>query len=307
MRDEVPDGSLGGGIPAAEVTVVGSLNRDIRVDVDRRPGPGETVLARSVSWSNGGKGGNQAVAAARAGAAVRMVGAVGDDEDGHVQLAELSRFGADVTAVRRVMGRPTGRAFIDVTPDGENSIVVHAGANLLVDPVAREQYLAGCVVVVQTEIGRRTSEEAAEAARRAHSRLVVNAAPVVPAESSLYRDADPLVVNEHEAREIAELAGPVDPGVLGRAVRARTAARSVVVTLGGEGAVLVEGDTVNPVAPRRVPQVVDTTGAGDTFVGVLAARIAAGSRLNEACEAAATAAAECVQWTGARPAPPAVP
>lgn len=295
----------------ADVVVVGSLNRDVRIEVERRPAPGETVLATEVVGSNGGKGGNQAVAAARAGAVVRMVGAVGDDLHGREQLTELTRFGVDVTAVRRGLGRHTGRAFIVVTPDGENSIVVHAGANTLVDPGTPAQYRGSRVVVVQTEIGRRIAEEAAEAARAAGARLVVNAAPVVPLDSSLYRGTDPLVVNVHEARELAG-DHPEDPHqsaaadadlVLAAAVRNRCGARSVVVTLGGRGAVVVDDRAAAAIPPVPVPRVVDTTGAGDTFVGALAARLAAGDGLTAAAGAAAAQAAAAVRWPGARPEP----
>ena len=287
------------------VVVVGSLNRDLRIEVKRRPMPGETVMATTLGWSNGGKGGNQAVAAARAGAQVRMIGAVGDDKDGLAQLAELEAFGIDTSRVRRAIGRPTGGAFIVLTPDGENSILVHAGANTRVDPGGPDQYADADVVVVQTEIGPTIAAEAAAAARAAGARLVVNAAPVVLGDTMLYRQADPLVVNEHEALELLDGTAENDPAELGRQLLSRYGATSVVITLGGRGAVVVDAHGATLVPASTVDRVVDTTGAGDTFVGALAARVASGQKLEDAAAEAAAHAARCVRWPGARPpAPP---
>lgn len=287
---------------SSQVVVVGSLNHDSRIEVVRRPNPGETVLAESQAWGHGGKGGNQAVAAARAGARVRMVGAIGDDDAGTAQLEELAAFGVDVSGVRRVLGRATGRATIVVTPDGENSIIVLPGANALVDPGTPDAYRDAAIVVVQTEIGVQPAERAAEAAIAAGARLVVNAAPVVPAPSPLYAHADPLIVNEHEAVEIAPDCQEASPKRMAELLRAASGARSVVITLGARGCV-VAGDETAVVRTPPVDGVVDTTGAGDTFVGALAAGLANGATLREAAVRASQDAGRCVQWFGARPQP----
>lgn len=287
-----------------QVVVVGSLNLDLRVEVDRRPAPGETVMASALVSSNGGKGGNQAIAAARAGADVRMVGAVGDDSAGLAQLAELDRYGIDTSRIRRSVGRPTGVAVVMLTPDGENSIVVHAGANTLVDPGGPELYADADVVVVQTEIGPGPAERAAAAARAGGARLLVSAAPVVLTATSLYLDADPLVVNEHEARELLAGSSSAGPLELAHDLLERYAARSAVVTLGARGAAVAGSGHAVLVPAVAVDALVDTTGAGDTYAGALAAHLAAGDSLLNAATAAGTAAAQRVREVGARPAVP---
>lgn len=287
-----------------DVLVIGSLNSDTSVVVDRLALPGETISGSDVVTSSGGKGANQTVAAARAGASVGFVGAVGSDEPGRTQVAALELHGVDVSSIQTVAGVPTGSAYICVDGRGENIIVISPGANAHVD--ARSLDHAARVVLLQNEIPAAALDDAAAFASAVGARLVVNAAPVPAVVPDFFRLADPLVVNEHEASEL--LGGPsLGPAGLALALQRATGARSVIVTLGAEGSVvLVDGASVE-VPGVRVARVVDTTGAGDTFVGVLAARLAAGDELLAAAHEASRAAAESVLWEGARPPVPLLP
>ena len=280
-----------------DVLVVGSVNEDIVVSVERLPGPGETLLASEFALSCGGKGANQAVAAARDGVRVAMAGAVGDDDAGDRQVAALDGAGVDTRWLRRLTGVPTGTAFIQVDSRGENTIVVVQGANAHVTlPVGDVEPQ---VVVTQNEIPPAAQQEAVALAARTGARLVINAAPAPESPPPWYGAADPLVVNEHEA---AQLTTSDETGAeLLRRLRERTGARSVVMTLGERGALVDDGTEVHAIPPVVVEQVVDATGAGDTFVGVLAARLARGDGVVAAASAANRCAAKAVTWSGARP------
>jgi ribokinase len=284
-----------------DVLVIGSLNHDTRVTVRRLAIPGETITGSDALTSSGGKGGNQAVAAARAGVAVGLIGAVGDDEGGRAQLAELERHGVNVTGVRTVPGVPTGTAYICVDARGENIIVISPGANTHVAAALVPAEHTVAVVLLQNEIPHAALDDAAVFAAAAGARLVVNAAPVPESIPGWFRQADPLVVNEHEAAELLGGQGAPASAELALAVRRATGARSVIVTLGAAGSVVCTDAATTVVPGIRVDHVVDTTGAGDTFVGVLAARLAAGDRLLPAAQAASRAAADSVRWAGARP------
>ena len=280
-----------------DVLVVGSVNEDIVVSVERLPGPGETLLASEFALSCGGKGANQAVAAARDGVRVAMAGAVGDDDAGERQAAALDGAGVDTRWVRRLTGVPTGTAFIQVDSRGENTIVVVQGANAHVAlPVGDAEPQ---VVVTQNEIPPAAQQEAVALAARTGARLVINAAPAPESPPPWYGIADPLVVNEHEAAQLAT-SDETGAGLL-RRLRERTGARSVVMTLGERGALVDDGTEVHAIPPVVVEQVVDATGAGDTFVGVLAARLARGDGVVAAASAANRCAAKAVTWPGARP------
>ena len=287
------------------VLVIGGINQDVTVRAERRPAGGETVVGEGPVLSPGGKGANQAVAAAFAGADVVLCGVVGDDASGQEQLTGLGRAGVDVRSVRVSAGAATGAALIVLTRDGENSIVVGAGANALLgaDDVEAALSRHADVVLGQTEPGTIAVEAAAREADRRSLRLVVNAAPTAGLSRELLGACDPLVVNEHEARDllrehqgVADLA-PVD---LAPALHELLACRSVVVSLGADGAVVVQQDgAVDRVpAPRVVP--VDTTGAGDVLVGVMAARLSQGSTLVAATRDACEQAAIAVTTAGAR-------
>lgn len=265
------------------VVVVGSLNVDLVTRVERLPGPGETALAIAPTRRYaGGKGGNQAVAAAAAGASVVMIGAVGDDEAGRAYAARLTARGIE-PRLTVAAGRGTGTAYITVDEDGENVIVVDPGANdaiVLAPPIAD----AGDVVLVQLEIPLDVVHAAAWGAARAGARVVLNAAPFTPELSpELVALADPLVVNEHEAALLADSA---------------LVPRSLLVTFGAAGAhwdgVRVDGVAVPPAEVR------DTTGAGDAFCGALAAQLARGYAARDALAAAAQAGAAAVRRVGAQ-------
>lgn len=286
------------------VLVVGAVNVDLVVTTPARPSPGETVLGTSLVRHCGGKGANQAVAAARAGARASLVGSVGDDVDGETQVRELQRVGVDVSKLSRHRNTPTGCALVVVTPDGENSIVVVPGANAQTTAHAMHTALAdlpsGTVLVLQSEVGAEVVDAAAAIGLGRNARLVVNLAPVVAMSATSLACADPLVVNETEARQLGDLGDGIASTALAGLLRRSVGARSVVVTLGAEGAVFstADGEGHVPAVPARV---VDTTGAGDAFIGTLAATLAAGDALPTALHRAAAASAEVVEVVGARP------
>jgi ribokinase len=255
--------------PAADpsVAVVGSLNMDLVIRVPELPGPGS---GGDLFRNPGGKGANQAVAAARLGRRVAMVGCVGDDDAGRALLASLQADGVDRSRVRVVDGVPSGTAFITVSEDGENQIVVSPGANA---------HLTGADVA---------------AARAAGGRVVLNPAPVRDLPEELLGQVDVLVPTRVE---LAQLAGWPVPQTVDDAVRlaGRLAARAVVVTLGADGVLVVEDGQAGhvPAVPVRP---VDTTAAGDAFCGGLADALAGGAGLGDAAQRAVrVAAAACLR------------
>jgi len=290
-----------------DVLVIGSLNHDIVAGVDVSPRPGETVLATTLTRANGGKGGNQAVAAARAGAAVRMVSSVGADPEGDDQISDLAAYGVDPGGVARQEGVRTSLALIWVTPDGENSIIVTPGAKDLLTPDLFRT-LSGPeparVVLAQSEIGAPVCDAAAELAGQWGARFVLSCGPAVLVSPSALKLCDPIIVNASEARDLCtqlDADAAVAEAELAQAVLSATGARSVVVTLGARGSQLAQPGSTETIPAVPAPHVVDTTGAGDTYCGVVAARLALGTPLPQACREAAQAAAEAVGWMGARP------
>ena len=277
-----------------EVVVVGSANVDLVLPVQRIPRPGETVLAGVMTRGPGGKGANQAVAAARAGARTAMVAALGDDDGGALLRDALGSSGVDLSLVSAT-DTPTGTAIITVDDSGENSIVVAPGANgeLSLSAAATAVVGAAKIVLAQLEIPFPTVQAAAAAS----SYFILNAAPAAELPDELLADVDLLVVNETEAEAIAG----ADRSALLKKVPA------AVVTLGAAGAViLTRGDDEIEVAGVPVG-VVDTTAAGDTFCGVLAATLASASAtgaittsdLTNAVRRANVAASLSVQAAGA--------
>lgn len=286
------------------VTVVGSLNEDVLVTVDRLPGRGETVIGASAHIAPGGKGANQAAAAGRLGAGVAMVGRVGDDPAGDRQRAALADAGVDVTLVHRTPGELTGTATIPVEASGgENLIVVVPGANAALSPADVEvaEVRDADVVLLQLENPLATVRAAAAAAA---GTVVLNPAPAQRLPEDLLALVDVLVPNEHE---LLRLTGtddgdrtPAELADLGR----RLGAGSVVVTLGGRGALVVPavGTALLQAPPAVEP--VDTTGAGDCFCGALAQALAQGEELAGAVRYAVAAAAASTTGAGARGALP---
>jgi ribokinase len=273
------------------IALVGSINLDIVVGVDRHPAPGETVLGDDRQELPGGKGANQAVAAARLGAEVAFVGRVGGDDAGRRLRDGLAAEGVDVTHVRVDAEAPTGVALIAVDRAGENTIVVSSGANARVSAAdveaARDVLANAAVTLVQHEV----PEDAVAAAIAAGGGTVVlNPAPARP----IVAPVDVLVPNRGELEALAGRAG--DPVELARSL---DAARAVVVTLGNEGAAVIEGSRVERIPAPRV-DAVDTTGAGDAFCGALAQALDAGADLVEAARWAVRAAAASVTKPGAQ-------
>jgi ribokinase len=267
----------------ARVVVLGSLNIDTTVRVDRHPSTGETVMAEGRRRGWGGKGGNQAVAAARAGAEVVMIGCVGADSDGEAYVGRLASLGIDGQMVRRLDGFATGTAFIAIDSSGDNTIVVDPGANAEVgDPeLAGVEHLApGDVLMLQAEIPPDIVIEAIVRAKDRGARVVLNLAPYVTLPAGALDACDPVVVNEPEYRQL--MLDGIRPS-------------STVETLGERGARW--GDVT---VAARVTDVVDTTGAGDAFCGVLAARLAAGDGRKDALAAAVDAATVSVGVLGAQ-------
>ncbi|MBF4580335.1 ribokinase [Frigoribacterium sp. VKM Ac-2530] len=300
---------------SAEVVVVGSINVDQVVTVDRLPLPGETLIGTSMTLLPGGKGANQAVAAARRGAATTMIGAVGDDVHASAALPLLVESGVDVERVATAEG-PTGLAVVSVGSDSENTIVVVPGANASVDEeaVARhaEVVSRAAVVVLQGEIPVSGIERAA---RLATGRLVLNLAPVVAVSAEVVRLADPLVLNEHEGRLLLELVAPEAAERLAGGDASDDAAvvaelrglgvASVVLTRGAAGALVSDASGSWSVPSPRV-RAVDSSGAGDAFVGALSAALASGSSLLEAAQEAVRVGAYSVTTTGTQPSYPGV-
>ncbi|WP_427763015.1 ribokinase [Streptomyces sp. DSM 41931] len=285
-----------------DLLVVGSANADLVIGVERRPGAGETVLGSDLAVHPGGKGANQAVAAARLGARTALLARVGDDEHGRLLLDSLREAGADTVGVL-VGGAPTGVALITVDPSGDNSIVVSPGANGRLTPsdvrAAASLFHASRVVSTQLEIPLETVM-AVVRSLAPDSRFVLNPSPPQPLPSEVLAACDPLIVNEHEAKVIlGDSAGVSDePEDWARLLLAK-GPRSVVVTLGGEGALVASSAGVARVPSVKV-EAVDTTGAGDAFTAALAWRLGTGEPLAEAAAYAARVGAATVTKEGAQ-------
>jgi ribokinase len=300
--------------------VVGAINVDLVVVSEHLPGPGETVVGSSLERHGGGKGANAAVAAARSGAAVYLVGAVGQDPMAQEALADLRAAGVELAGVAELGDEPTGAALIVVDARGENQIAVGGGANsaLAADWVERHVTQAlpevGCVLV-STEIPGEAVSAAVRAASAAGVTCVLNSAPPISSVVELLDQAPVLTPNTRELTKLTEMLTGSDPaGDSGQAVDSGPAAdprqaavalaertgRPVVVTLGGDGALIATADGVSEQIRPPAVEVRDTTGAGDTFNGVLAARLAAGQTLTDAVRLAVVAAALSVSHSGAR-------
>ena len=268
------------------VLVLGSLNVDLVTSVERHPRPGETVLGDGLSRLAGGKGANQAVAARAAGVEVTMVGCVGADAGGAAYRKRLAGRGIDVAHVRTVSGEPTGTALIAVSDDAENAIIVVPGANAALDDrevEAVESLTVGDVLLLQLEVPLPVVCRAGRRAAARGVRVVINIAPYAALPADVIALADPVIANEHEAVALAE-SGAV-PG-------------SLLVTYGANGTSWNGRTWSAQSVPRH--QVLDTTGAGDAFCGVLAAALALGHDESHAMDAALAAGAAAVRRAGAQ-------
>ena len=293
--------------PDGTIVVVGSVNVDLLAQVRRHPRPGETLHGTGGQMLPGGKGANQAVAAARLGARVAMVGAVGSDVQAEAALSALREAGVDLGHVAEIEG-PTGLAIVTVAEDGENSIVVIAGANDAMDAgrvrAAAEVISAARIVVCQGEIPRDGIEALPALVT---GRFLHNPAPVMELDPAVLRASDPLVVNQHEAGLVlAQLApdedAPEDPEQILRALLA-AGIPSAVLTLGADGSLVADQAGVRRIPPAPV-EAVDTTGSGDAFIGALALGLARGDDLATAARLASRVGAFAATGEGAQPSYP---
>ena len=284
------------------IAVVGSLNMDIIARVARLPMPGETVPATSHLESLGGKGANQAVAAARAGSDVAFVGRIGTDRAGDALLARLDESGIDTTHVIQDSSGSTGTALIAVDNRGENTIVVIPGVNAHLRPAdveAASDVIARCsILLLQLEIPLETVRYAAALAQRSGTTVILNPSPSQELPGSLLDLVDILVPNEEEVAYLTGMGSPVDP-TSAAGMLCSNGVEAVVITLGRRGAAIVDGNGETTIRAYDV-EVVDSTGAGDAFVGNLAAALDSGSSLVEAARFASAAAALSVQTAGAQ-------
>lgn len=288
-----------------QVTVLGSLNVDHVTEVPHFPVPGETVLAESSDFHAGGKGANQAVAVARAGVSVRMIGAVGADSDGDFMLASMAQDQIDTAGVQRLSDEHTGRAIISVQEDGENTITVVSGANHQLDPAITDSAVGSLsaqdTLLMQLEIPLDHVEAAARSAHHTGARVILNAAPAQHL-GRLLDFVDVLVVNEQECLTVGEGEGVLSNDDAVATAMAISAKRDVqvVVTLGPDGAAFTSGSDPEHLPAPRV-DAVDTTGAGDTFTGYLAAALHEGKDMRSAVELAVQAGSLAVTRRGAQP------
>ena len=283
---------------AGRVIVVGSVNADLVVTTEHLPGPGETVIGGRFAQHHGGKGGNQAVAAARLGAETIFIGAVGDDAFGAAARAALEAEGIDVSGLMTLPGEPTGVALIVVDEAGENAIAVAGGANQALDSVQvraalkRLSLKRGDVVLVGHEIRTGATHEALRLGRLAKATTILNPAPAHGLERPTLELADILTPNEGELAALAGGRGRPSAQAK-RLLGAEPGERAVLVSLGANGTLLVDGKRSRAMAAPKV-DVVDTVGAGDTLNGALAAGLASGLDLVEAARRAGVAASLAV-------------
>lgn len=291
-----------------KVIVVGSINMDITARTDKLPDTGETVAARSVEYLPGGKGLNQAVAAAKIGTTVVLAGCLGSDSFADELASFVRRHKIDVSCLRR-SEKNSGIALITVDERGQNTIVVAPGSNADVCPedVKKLPVSPGDVVVCQFEIPPAAVAAAFAKARRYGARTILNPSPVCPIPDEIFRNTDILIVNETElaflSRENVDENTPAEK-IADAAEKLKTdAEQTVIVTLGSRGALVAGSKDMLFVDSYKVPAV-DTVGAGDCFAGVFAAKLAEGKDVGENVKTAARAAAVCVTRKGAAPAMP---
>jgi ribokinase len=288
----------------SSIVVVGSLNMDLIMRMSRAPIGGETVPGLDFSMLPGGKGANQAVACARMGANVIMVGRVGIDPNGDALKAGLAADGVDAREVKGLASMHTGVASIWVEDDGQNRIVLAPGANGQLDPasVARANTMidmAG-MLIVQLEVPMPAVQAAIARAVAAHVPVLMNPAPAAPLPDAMWAQIDILVLNETEATAYAGMpvVDPNSAAEAGAQLRARGPDR-VLVTLGAQGVVVVDGGGARHTPAKKV-KAVDTTAAGDTFIGAVATALCEGQSLDDAVALGQAASALCVTRRGAQ-------
>ena len=296
------------------VSVIGSMNADYTVTAQRLPGPGETITGGPLQLLPGGKSGNQAAAAAKIGAAVRMFGAVGSDSNADFLLEQLEQAGVDVSNVRRVLG-PSGTTVIVVDAEGENIIVYSPGSNaqVTVDYVhsMKEQLVSSSVLGLCLESPIETVTAAAQICHEAGVKVLLNDSPFTPTiPAELIEASDVLLVNEHEMAQLLGIDEPDDDDWDGfdwqnAADRmAEYGFNEAIVTLGGDGSVVLntaapEAQRIVRIAPVKV-DAVDTTGCGDSFMGTVLAGLASGFSLQDAAKLASYVSAYAATGYGAQ-------
>lgn len=290
------------------VCILGSINMDVVLAVRHLPRPGETVSGATRHTHPGGKGANQAIAAARLGARTELLGAVGADQFGDTLLDYLGQSGVGIAGIRRIEATDTGQAYICVAPDGENLIVTVPGANHAVTPEPADlELLTGhAVYLSQLEVPPAAVEAFFGSPPAQSGRRLLNAAPARADAGPILALADIVIVNETELATYCSLAeAPASMPAIESAARTLIAgpAQTIVVTLGAEGALAVSTDNTRTVPGRRV-EAIDTTGAGDCFCGAMAAALDSGAPLADALEFATAAAAIAVTRSGAGPSMP---
>lgn len=294
----------------SRVVVCGSLNMDVVVQSARRPAPGETILGAEVSFLPGGKGLNQAIACARLGVPTAMVGAVGNDSFANSLRGFLADNDVDSTSVTEVDGPATGVALIQVA-EGDNSITVASGANMHFDAsMLGDEPQRDEVWVAQFETPLAVTQEILARAHKAGARTVLNLAPFTEHPAELMKSVDVAVLNEIELSQATgvslDASSSQDSVVAACNILRERGARAVIATLGARGAIVVSATGVDSI-PAFQSKVVDTTGAGDCFVGALASRLVAGLTPTEAARFASAAASCSVERLGAAPAMPTSP
>lgn len=287
--------------------VIGSLNHDYILEIPRFCEVGETLTASGLTLSPGGKGANQAVQMAKLGLPTAMVGCVGEDADGDVLMASLEGYGVDVAHVRRT-GEPTGMAAIEAIPDGRVTCVIVKGANYAVsvgDVRAAEPLLAEAAwLVLQMEIPQEVNRFAIERARALGCKVLLNAAPAAPMEEGVLRQVDLLVLNEIEAAfYLGHDAGEPDSALAGAAELHARYGADCVVTIGALGSAF-RGEGGEGFVAAEAVAAVESTGAGDSYVGALAKALVDGATLEGACRFATRCAAVTVGRPGAQPSMP---
>lgn len=311
--------------------VAGSINQDILIEIGRQPNVGETLTAENVSYASGGKGANQAVAAARAGAEVIFLGAVGDDEFGKSLIFNLQNQNISTDSISTILGATTGMAVISIM-EGDNSIILHSGANAKFSPanIEREMNLKengegnsgnrqgnkmdeNDFILAQLETPQATTRSLFELGKKSGATCILNPAPATPLDEKLIQATDYLIVNEIELNMIYEMtqktqknqkepkALNVDPNI-GRllAIKAQYNLDGVICTLGKAGVIGCHKDEVHEIDAISVEKIIDTTGAGDCFVGFFTAMLMQGENFYEAIYYANLAASISIQSLGAQ-------
>jgi len=292
----------------AKIFVLGSLNMDLVANTERFPKAGETIKSTSYFVNEGGKGLNQAVACAKMGAETYMIGAVGDDEYGKQLIKKLKFYGVNTKYIQKIKKENTGTALITVS-ESENKIVVNSGANAFVnfaqvEKIINTKTFPGDILILQQEIPLEIVEKAIVLAASKYVKIILNPAPAAKISKELYKKVDLIIPNETETEILTEIC-PDDEVSTKLAIQSlhKLGVKNVVITLGGKGAVISAGKEIEYI-PAKIVKVVDTTGAGDTFVGVVAVMLQEGKSLSKAANFANAAAALKITRSGAAKAIP---